>query len=59
MDCVLETKPLQLSADYAVKLKVEPIEVHYDSVSHLCSLVAVIPSREGCSLRNDGGDSQD
>lgn len=33
VDCVLETKPLQLSANYAVKLKVEPIEAHYDSTT--------------------------
>ena len=28
-----ETKPLKLRADYAVSLKVEPVEATYDSVS--------------------------
>ena len=35
MECTLETKPLHVSADYAVTLKVEPIEATYDSVSNL------------------------
>lgn len=33
VQCTLETKPLKLKADYAVTLKVEPIEATYDSVS--------------------------
>lgn len=33
MECTLETKPLERNADYAVSLKVEPVEVIYDSVS--------------------------
>ena len=33
MQCTFETKPLKLKADYAVTLKVEPIEAIYDSVS--------------------------
>lgn len=33
MDCTFETKPLKLRADYAVTLKVEPMEATYDSVS--------------------------
>ena len=35
VECTLETKPLHVSADYAVTLKVEPIEATYDSVSNL------------------------
>ena len=35
VQCTLETKPLELAADYAVTLKVEPIEAIYDSVSYL------------------------
>lgn len=34
IECTLETKPLELNADYAVSLKVEPIEAIYDSVSY-------------------------
>lgn len=33
VQCTLETKPLKLKADYAVTLKMEPIEATYDSVS--------------------------
>lgn len=33
VDCAFETKPLTVKADYAVTLKVEPIEATYDSVS--------------------------
>ncbi|XP_068698299.1 intermembrane lipid transfer protein VPS13C-like isoform X1 [Montipora foliosa] len=33
VDCTLETKPLHVSADYAVTLKVEPIEATYDSAT--------------------------
>lgn len=34
VECTLETKPLEVKADYAVSLKVEPVEVIYDSVSY-------------------------
>ena len=33
VDCTFETKPLKVRADYALTLKVEPIEATYDSVS--------------------------
>lgn len=33
MQFTFETKPLKLKADYAVSLKVEPVEATYDSVS--------------------------
>ena len=33
MQFTFETKPLKLKADYAVGLKVEPVEATYDSVS--------------------------
>ena len=36
VQCTLETKPLELEADYAISLKVEPVEVVYDSVSLIC-----------------------
>lgn len=31
VECTLETKPLERNADYAVSLKVEPVEMIYDS----------------------------
>ena len=33
VQCTLETKPLKVKADYAVSLRVEPVEATYDSVS--------------------------
>ena len=35
LECTLETKPLERNADYAVSLKVEPVEMIYDSVSYI------------------------
>lgn len=32
VQCTLETKPLELKADYAVSLKVEPVQAVYDAV---------------------------
>ena len=39
VECTLETKPLERNADYAVSLKVEPVEVIYDSVSSSVSVI--------------------
>ena len=35
VECTLETKPLERNTDYAVSLKVEPVEMIYDSVSYM------------------------
>lgn len=39
VECTLETKPLEQNADYAVSLKVEPVEVIFDSVSSSVSAI--------------------
>jgi len=39
VECTLETKPLERNADYAVSLKVEPVEVIYDSVRSSVSAI--------------------